>query len=136
MELLWTDLKFKLYRAYDLALDYTTEYWHYMSKKSNAFAYRSHVLHCLNWPIPNFKWHLQVGKMQIFCLVLHLVTHFLKAKDLKLWVSWLGNDHVPSLESGIYKNEHIHSLIHQLTQRNVIKSKFPNMKYIFVLLST
>lgn len=83
----------------------------------------------LNWPIPSFKWQLQVEKKQIFFLVLHLVTHFMKTKDLKLWVCWLGNDHVPRLESGVYENEHLHPFILQPTQKDVIKPKFQNIKY-------
>lgn len=84
----------------------------------------------LNWPIPNFKWQLQVEKKkQIFCLVLHLVTHFMKTKDLKLWVCWLENEHVPRLEFEIYENKHLHLLILQPTQRDVIKPKSPNIKY-------
>lgn len=84
----------------------------------------------LNWPIPNFKWQLQVErKKQIFCLVLHLVIHFMKTKDLKLWVCWLENEHVPRLEFEIYENKHLHLLILQPTQRDVIKSKSPNIKY-------
>lgn len=114
MELRWVDLKFELYRVHELALDCTAKCGYYMNKKSNPLACTSHVLHCKT---DLFQMTLTGRKKkQIFCLVFHLVTHFMKTKDLKLWVCWLGNDHVPSLESRIYENEHIYSLIPQPTQ--------------------